>query len=876
MSSASPSQVRVLALGSSAAAVALWRFRGVLRATVAVKATFELVPNGIMQRIPPDDVVTAEINHGNSPLRSVRLTPDLAPYVPGGDVVLTGHAVSPGETPMMSLQTRLVVFDGDTLLVDRRVIVRGDTKDGQPQPFARMPLVYERAFGGIGFTDNPMGVGADTSQRKTPNLLSPDGAEVVACYGPISRVMPNRRRLLKTLERGALDKPVIDFPDDFEWAYYHVSPPGQRVPYLKGHERLVLEGMSAQHPRVVSSLPGARAAARVFGLSGDEPMPVQLVADLLRIDTDAGTCTVVWRGHVPVPSEAALSGMGVMAGVETPSEPIVWPASFPAAEPEPPPPAHDTSPSVGVEKKDYSRTSVIDATPHGPALPFRPGAAKLPPGRRRARLRRPLGPRAHHGHGGDRAPGGGAADSALPAHLRASGRRPRLQPRCGGRPRGRLALPSAASGGGQPTSVRRRAGRERDRGRHVRARAGAGPDGTGSAPEQAGRARRAGAVRRARCPADGARADGRPADHRPRGLCTSRDDTAHRAPPPQAAGGPAPAKGPTLTHDPRFALQLVPWSLIPSRDCLSIVAKTTCDLVPDAPAEPCAAPEPLSRERLLPTDRGAVCDYPSDLVLFKPRADILLRGHAHPPGGRAPSSEVVFKFGHPAGPDASPPRFERRVLVFGDRVWERGKAGPVPSRPEPFSRMPLTWDRAFGGPAFDLNPAGKGFREPLRVPRDLSLPNLEDPDRRLRLPTQRPAPASPGPIPEAWRKRWSALGRDAPVFGALCDTLDWTLFQAAPRAQQLPYLRGDEPFEVTGTHSQHPTLKGCLPGLAARAEVTWKAGGAPVEVALALDTVVLDTDAMKVHLVFRGVLPVSDEREPGIAGVKLVVEKVVA
>ena len=850
---------RVLALGSSAAAVALWRFRGVLRATVAVKATFELVPNGIMQRIAPDDVVTAEINHGNSPLRSVRLTPDLAPYVPGGDVVLTGHAVSPGETPMVSLQTRLVVFDGDTLLVDRRVIVRGDIKDGQPQPFARMPLVYERAFGGIGFTDNPMGVGADTSQRKTPNLLSPDGAEVVACYGPISRVMPNRRRLLKTLERGALDRPVIDFPDDFDWTYYHVSPPGQRVPYLKGHERLVLEGVSAQHPRVVSSLPGARAAARVFGLSGDEPMPVQLVADLLRIDTDAGTCTVVWRGHVPVPSEAALSGMGVMAGVETPSEPIVWPPSFPAAEPEPPPPAHDTSPSVGVEKKDYSRTSVIDATPHGPALPFRPGAAKLPP---RPAPRAPAPPPPPSAPGRTTATVEIAPPEDAPQTLPfqrnfvPSGAGPGSSRGVGVGPAAGLPFPPRpAAVPGPPPSVVELGAKEIEDVTYELVRE---PDRTAPA---APASRPAAPV--VPPPITNLVDSGPPPTTQPIGL-----------PRPRPAAAPAPAKGPTLAHDPRFALQLVPWSLNPSRDCLSIIAKTTCELVPDAPAEPCAAPEPLSQERLLPTDRGAVCDYPSDLVLFKPRADILLRGHAHAPGGRASSSEVVFKFGHPAGPDASPPRFERRVLVFGDRVWERGKAGPVASRPEPFSRMPLTWDRAFGGPAFELNPAGKGFREPLRVPRDLSLPNLEDPERRLRLPTQRPAPASPGPIPEAWRKRWSRLGRDAPVFGALCDTLDWTLFQAAPRAQQLPHLRGDEPFEVKGTHSQHPTLKGCLPGLAARAEVTWKAGGAPLGVALALDTVVLDTDAMKVHLVFRGVLPVSDEKEPGIAGVKLVVEKV--
>jgi hypothetical protein len=75
----------------------------------------------------------------------------------------------------------------------------------------------------------------------------------------------------------------------------------------------------------------------------------------------------------------------------------------------------------------------------------------------------------------------------------------------------------------------------------------------------------------------------------------------------------------------------------------------------------------------------------------------------------------------------------RRVRVMGDRRWVRGAYGLVPSRPEPFTAMPLGYSRAYGGRApsehgevaWTDNPDGVGFylREEDAV--DRPLPNLE-------------------------------------------------------------------------------------------------------------------------------------------------------
>jgi hypothetical protein len=150
------------------------------------------------------------------------------------------------------------------------------------------------------------------------------------------------------------------------------------------------------------------------------------------------------------------------------------------------------------------------------------------------------------------------------------------------------------------------------------------------------------------------------------------------------------------------------------------------------------------------------------------------------------------------------------------------------------------------------------------------LPNLEDPERLLKSPRQAPDPAVFAPVPFAWKERWAAAG-DAPL--GLGDALDWMHFQAAPRAQQLAFLRGDEPFVIRGLSAEHPTIEGALPGLCARCFGATN-GTRLEEVALRLDTIVINVDAMRLDLVWRGALPVVDERAPGIESLHVLAEKV--
>lgn len=124
---------------------------------------------------------------------------------------------------------------------------------------------------------------------------------------------------------------------------------------------------------------------------------------------------------------------------------------------------------------------------------------------------------------------------------------------------------------------------------------------------------------------------------------------------------------------------------------------------------------------------------------------------------------------------------QRRLRVSGDRFWEAGPSGLTISAAQPFTRMDLTWQRAFGGAcdvlldadtpyelADGLNRYGKGFdadkltadyakalRAPPGYPKLIGfrreLPNIEDPERLV-------AQATDAPPPVCWATMPSDIG----------------------------------------------------------------------------------------------------------------------
>src|SRR5262249_34293534 len=141
-----------------------------------------------------------------------------------------------------------------------------------------------------------------------------------------------------------------------------------------------------------------------------------------------------------------------------------------------------------------------------------------------------------------------------------------------------------------------------------------------------------------------------------------------------------------------------------------------------------------------------------DFAVFKAKADVTLTGHAHAPGGSSRAAQVSFQLG------ARERGFRRTITVFGDRRWQKAVVALAPTEPEPFTSMPLTYERAFGGPRYDRSPAGVGPRGAAGEDGIARLPNLEDPAHLIKGPAETPLPACFAPVAILWKERYARMG----------------------------------------------------------------------------------------------------------------------
>jgi hypothetical protein len=319
-------------------------------------------------------------------------------------------------------------------------------------------------------------------------------------------------------------------------------------------------------------------------------------------------------------------------------------------------------------------------------------------------------------------------------------------------------------------------------------------------------------------------------------------------------------------------LPLVP----PSRDKLTLIVKGTFDVRRDGRTRLAKAQLPLGGDEH-EGDGTTPVRYESDLVPFKPRADLLCVGRAYASGGQ-PVTSLHVRFGLVDRP--------KEIRVFGERRLRM--IGPTPEigPPEPFTAMDLSYCRAFGGADpkdpdgmgfCPTNPVGRGYARSAGAQRDRPMPNLEDPRRPLRTLGESQPPAGFGPIGRAWQprlalagtydERWQRERAPEPP-----EDFDYRFFNAAPADQQIEgYLRGDESLWVENMHPELSRLIVRLPGIRIRAFVEAAAdlrdASAVVsglrELRLRLDTVWLDMEALHLVLVWRAGLYAGHVAEGG-------------
>jgi len=251
--------------------------------------------------------------------------------------------------------------------------------------------------------------------------------------------------------------------------------------------------------------------------------------------------------------------------------------------------------------------------------------------------------------------------------------------------------------------------------------------------------------------------------------------------------------------------------------------------------------------------------YASEMLPPKPGSDIILNGHAYAPAGQLTRViDTRLSIGDVA----------KTVRVFGDRLWVNGGI----SEPQPFEKIPLVYENAYGGThhfavdkplgpdsstAIPTNPVGKGFIGK-RTNHEMigqMLPNLEDPRYLIRVPTDKPDPMSYGYSLPGWQPR-----------SAFCGSYDeqW----AKTRAPFLPldfserfYLNGSAglSFERTKFAGGEPVR---LINLATQADIQFnvpcyemksffRLDGHWYEMVMAIETILIEPDLNRFSLIWK-------------------------
>jgi hypothetical protein len=306
-----------------------------------------------------------------------------------------------------------------------------------------------------------------------------------------------------------------------------------------------------------------------------------------------------------------------------------------------------------------------------------------------------------------------------------------------------------------------------------------------------------------------------------------------------------------------FPATIAPWTDRDGIDWAYVVVKGTFAL-----GRPGATP--AVAERQVPIQAAPVLEgeglassvrRPSDLGPLKPATDVALAGHAWAPRPRTHAVDVGVRVGP----------ISKVLRVFGDRRWVRSLGGWVASPPVEFERVPLAWERAYGGvdptraepPAFEpRNPAGTGFAATARPERleGLALPNLEDVRHLITAWNARPPPACPGFVAPNWQPRLAFAGtydeawrRDRMPF-LPPDFDERFLCEAVPELQARPHLVGGEPVKVVSA-SRAGDLTFALPRVTLGVTAWLRGQRRPAQPVL--DTVLIEPDEERVVLTWR-------------------------
>jgi len=277
------------------------------------KATYRMHHEGMCEPWPEPEQPTGDVPMDNNPELGLGYASDFVPFKPHGEYAITGNAYPPKETfTMFPIGARI----GDTI---KRFVGFGKRewsgtmvfpRPGEAGVAAKIPLNYTKAWGGLNYGLNPIGMGREGAampllELHEKKVVSRRDQLMPAGFAPIPREWTVRSEKLGSYGGDWLKTRWPWFPDDFDWTYFNASPPNQWIKeYFRGDEKLDFINLHPSIPHFHTRLPGVVARCFVTRVvEGRESMvPVELHLDTIWARPEEEKLILVWRGRTPVSS----------------------------------------------------------------------------------------------------------------------------------------------------------------------------------------------------------------------------------------------------------------------------------------------------------------------------------------------------------------------------------------------------------------------------------------------------------------------------------------------------------------------------------------------------------------------------------------------
>ena len=291
---------------------------------VVIKGTWRINRNGTLSVAEEQVPVRFEPVYSGDPTSSSLIhDADLVLEKPGTDFVLLGHAWAP-KVGVGSVDVTFAVGSvrKTVRVFGERIWMKclGVVSMSKSAPFEKIPLVYERAFGGADTSwpdpkdhefslENPVGLGflacktrLETDGMRLPNLedpacliKKPTDRPLPTGFGPIPPNWQPRAGYAGTYDDHWRKYMSPLPPEDMDPRFHSSASPGLvSARHLTGTERVLVENAS-RAGRLLFDLPGA--VPRVSVMIGATAQELEMRLDTIIIEPGEERLVLVWRGR---------------------------------------------------------------------------------------------------------------------------------------------------------------------------------------------------------------------------------------------------------------------------------------------------------------------------------------------------------------------------------------------------------------------------------------------------------------------------------------------------------------------------------------------------------------------------------------------------